>query len=178
MLKAQILLVYIFAFVISITEAQGISTEVQVKVDIDECTDALQGEMTLIEALEKMNLPHHSHPEKIQINLRNLNHDLSPYSINNIDHYSINSINSAKAFKNLWNEFPNIRGRLIALANEINMMSRNFDINKMHKIYEMITDELLKIYRSLQTQSESPIQTIKTTSHHEMIVLLKRLYFN
>ena len=178
MFKAQILLVYIFAFVISIAEAQGISTEAQVKVDMDECTDALQGEMTLIEALKKMNLPHHSHPEKIQINLRNLKHDLSPYSINTVDHYSINSINSAKAFKNLWNEFPNSRDRLIAIANEINIItqSRNFDINKMHKIYEMITDKLLRIYRNLQTQSKSPIQTIKTIFHHEMIILLKRLY--
>ena len=178
--RLQILLLlctFLFAFEISIVEAQGVK-----KVNEGECAGALQGEKALIEALEKMKLPNTPNPEKRRIDFWSNNSPV--FNFRSEKEYTISSsniigaIDSARAFVNLWNKFPDSRNELIAIANEVSAMmeSRYFGRREMHEVYEIIMNRLLKVYDNLQAQSENSVKVVEVASQHEMNHLLETLY--
>ena len=178
--RLQILLLlctFLFAFETSIAKAQEVT-----KVNESECAGALQGEKALIEALEKMKLPNISNPEKREIDFWSNNNPV--FNFRSEKEYTISSsniidaIDSARAFVNLWNKFPDSRNELTAIANEVSAMmeGRYFGREKMHEVYEIIMNRLLEVYDDLQVQSERSAKAVEVVSQNEMSYLLEALY--
>ena len=85
----------------------------------------------------------------------------------------IGAIDSARAFVNLWNRFPNSRDRLINIANEISAMMENsyFGRREIHEVYEIIMNRLLEVY-------DDQISAIMENSYFEYDNPIHKLIIN